>query len=214
MPPATKTGTSVRCGRISCASTPVETGPIWPPASLPSMTIASAPMRTSLRAKPRAGAKAEDARAASLDALDRGAARQTAGQHDVADPMRRADIDQLEQLRVQGDQVDAERPSGQRRRSRRSRVESSSGDIDPEAMTPNPPAFEMAATRLRSDTQVIAPPMMARSQPRTSRPRAHNRSSSAPARSRSVSRSLAGRAFGRWKIRCADALGHPAASSP
>ena len=38
---------------------------------------------------------------------------------------------------------------------------SRSGDIEPEAMTPNPPALEIAATRLRSDTQVIAPPMMA-----------------------------------------------------
>ena len=40
MPPATNTGTSRICGRISCASTLVETGPIWPPASLPSITSA------------------------------------------------------------------------------------------------------------------------------------------------------------------------------
>jgi len=55
---------------------------------------------------------------------------------------------------------------------------SKSGDIAPEAITPKPPAFEIAATRLRSDTQVIAPPMMARSVPRKARPRAHSRSSS------------------------------------
>ena len=39
MPPATNTGTSVTTGRISCASTLVETGPIWPPASMPSITM-------------------------------------------------------------------------------------------------------------------------------------------------------------------------------
>ena len=48
---------------------------------------------------------------------------------------------------------------------------SSSGDIEPEAITPKPPALEIAATRLRSDTQVIAPPMIANSQPSTVRPR-------------------------------------------
>ena len=46
------------------------------------------------------------------------------------------------------------------------------GVIEPEAMTPNPPALEIAATRWRSDTQVIAPPIMARSVPRKARPRA------------------------------------------
>jgi hypothetical protein len=56
--------------------------------------------------------------------------------------------------------------------------ESSSGDMDPEAITPKPPALEMAATRFRSDTQVIAPPIIAISQPRSSRPRFHRRSSS------------------------------------
>jgi hypothetical protein len=40
-----------------------------------------------------------------------------------------------------------------------------------EAITPNPPAFEIAATRLRSDTQLIAPHKIAVSQPRKSVPR-------------------------------------------
>ena len=40
-------------------------------------------------------------------------------------------------------------------------VASISGDMEPEAMTPKPPALEMADTRLRSETQVMAPPMMA-----------------------------------------------------
>src|SRR5262245_49278001 len=56
---------------------------------------------------------------------------------------------------------------------------SSSGDIAPEAITPKPPPFEMAATRWRSETQVMAPPMIASSQPRKSRPRCHKRSSRA-----------------------------------
>ena len=41
----------------------------------------------------------------------------------------------------------------------------------PQAITPNPPAFEMAETRLRSDTQLIAPHRMAVSLPRKSQPR-------------------------------------------
>ena len=35
------------------------------------------------------------------------------------------------------------------------------GVIEPQAMTPKPPALEIAATRCRSLTQLIAPPMMA-----------------------------------------------------
>ena len=62
-------------------------------------------------------------------------------------------------------------------------ADNSSGVIEPEAMTPKPPALDMAATRLRSDTQVIAPPIMARLQPSTAVPRAHKRSSSARKRS-------------------------------
>ena len=38
---------------------------------------------------------------------------------------------------------------------------SMSGSIEPHAMTPKPPALEIAATRWRSLTQLIAPPMMA-----------------------------------------------------
>ena len=37
----------------------------------------------------------------------------------------------------------------------------SSGDIEPVAMTPKPPALEIAATRWRSETHDIAPPRMA-----------------------------------------------------
>ena len=44
-------------GRISCASTEVETGPIWPPASMPSITSASTPERISFLASASAGAK-------------------------------------------------------------------------------------------------------------------------------------------------------------
>ena len=49
---------------------------------------------------------------------------------------------------------------------------SSSTVIAPHAITPNPPAFEIAATRLRSLTHDIAPPMIATSQPRNAVPRA------------------------------------------
>ena len=50
-------------------------------------------------------------------------------------------------------------------------VSSNSGPIAPQAITPNPPALEMAETRLRSEIQLIAPPMIATSQPRNSVPR-------------------------------------------
>ena len=49
---------------------------------------------------------------------------------------------------------------------------SSSGVIAPQAITPKPPAFEMAETRLRSDTQLIAPHRIAVSLPRKAVPRA------------------------------------------
>jgi hypothetical protein len=35
------------------------------------------------------------------------------------------------------------------------------GVMAPQAITPNPPALEMAETKCRSLTQLIAPPMMA-----------------------------------------------------
>src|SRR3954471_23916984 len=55
---------------------------------------------------------------------------------------------------------------------------SSSGVIAPQAITPKPPALEIAETRFRSLTQLIAPPMMATRQPRNAVPRDHSRSSS------------------------------------
>src|SRR5260221_882354 len=57
--------------------------------------------------------------------------------------------------------------------------DSRSGGIEPDAMTPKPPPLEIAATRLRSETQVMAPPMMARRTPRNSRPRRQRRLSRA-----------------------------------
>src|ERR1700722_19587792 len=53
--------------------------------------------------------------------------------------------------------------------------------MEPQAITPKPPALESALTRCRSLTQLIAPPMMAIGQPRNAVPRDHNRSSRARA---------------------------------
>ena len=89
MPPATNTGTSVTSGRISCASTEVETGPIWPPASMPSMIRASAPLRTSFLRDGSDGAKQTTWRRPPSAALMARARRQAAGQHDMADAVRR-----------------------------------------------------------------------------------------------------------------------------
>src|SRR5271165_3993457 len=52
----------------------------------------------------------------------------------------------------------------------------SAGVIAPQAITPNPPALEIAATRWRSLTQLIAPPMMAYRHPRNAVPRSQSRS--------------------------------------
>ena len=49
---------------------------------------------------------------------------------------------------------------------------SSSGVIAPHAITPKPPALLIAATRLRSDTQLIAPHRIACSLPKKAAPRA------------------------------------------
>src|SRR5215218_7282219 len=49
---------------------------------------------------------------------------------------------------------------------------SRAGLIAPQAITPKQPAFDMAATRLRSDTQLIAPARIAYSLPRKAAPRA------------------------------------------
>jgi hypothetical protein len=62
----------------------------------------------------KGGCKAEDARSAPLDSAYRRIARKPACQHDVANTMSCADIDQLEKLRVKGYQVDTKRTRGHR----------------------------------------------------------------------------------------------------
>ena len=57
IPPATNTGTSVTFRRNSCARTEVDTGPMCPPASFPSITRASTPCLISRFASARTGAK-------------------------------------------------------------------------------------------------------------------------------------------------------------
>ena len=115
--------------------------------------------------------EAQQLGAALLDACQRGAGREAAGQHDVPDLVVEADIDQLH--RAAGCMVMRLTPKGRSVSAAVAAISAASrpGDIEPEAMTPKPPAFESADTRCRSDTQVMAPPMMASSQPRNSRPR-------------------------------------------
>jgi hypothetical protein len=147
----------------------VETGPIWPPASLPSITSASAPERNSFFASD-GGAKTMTLAPKALIAstLPLGDA---AGQHDMAHAMLFTHRDQIEQQRVHGDQVDAERLGGERLVPAIS-ASSSAGVIAPQAITPKPPALLIAATRFRSETQLIAPHRIACSVPRKAAPRA------------------------------------------
>jgi hypothetical protein len=148
------------CGRISCASTEVETGPIWPPASIPSITSASAPERISFLASASAGAKQISLAPLPLIRSIAPPGGKPAGEHDMGDLMLGADVDQLAQLRVHGDQVDAERLVGALLGLGDLGVEQL-GVIAPQAITPKPPALEMAETRWRSETQLIAPPRIA-----------------------------------------------------
>src|SRR5260221_8857159 len=58
--------------------------------------------------------EAQHAGAAVANTLDCRRARNPAGEHDMADAPRDADIDQLEQLRMHRNQIDPERPPGPR----------------------------------------------------------------------------------------------------
>ena len=118
MPPATNTGTSSTNGRISWARTEVETGPIWPPASMPSITSASAPLRTSFLANASEGAKQTTLAPPALSRciVSRGG-RPPASTTWPTRWSRQASASCVE-LRVHDDQVDAERAVGERCRRR------------------------------------------------------------------------------------------------
>ena len=180
MPPATNTGTSIMCGRISCASTLRLTGPICPPASEPSITSASAPARTSRLASDKAGAKHTTLAPPSL-------ARRMAppGGIPPANTMcpTRAARQASTSASRRGCMVIRFTPKGRSVRAWVPAISSArrSGSMAPLAITPKAPALESAATRLRSLTQLIAPPMTATRAPRNSAPRAISRSSTARA---------------------------------
>ena len=76
---------------------------------MPSITSASTPERISFFASASAGAKQISFAPFALIRSIAPPGRQAAGEHDMADSMLRADVDQLDELRVHGDQVDAER---------------------------------------------------------------------------------------------------------
>lgn len=104
--------------------------------------------------------KTDQLRARSLHRRDRRAGGNAAGQRDVPDLFLGADLDKVEERRVHGDQVNAE---GLVVSARVATISSRSraGSIAPHAIMPKPPAFEMADTRFRSETQVIAPAIIA-----------------------------------------------------
>ena len=76
------------------------------------MTRASAPERVSFLARLSAGAKAISLAPLALIRSIAPARRKPAGEDDVGDFVVGADVDQLEQHRVHGDQIDAERLRG------------------------------------------------------------------------------------------------------
>src|ERR1700712_938066 len=175
-PPATNTGTSRRCGRTSCARTDSDTGPIWPPASEPSMTMASAPERTRRFASDNAGENAISLEPLSLTA-------RTAGPGGIPPasticPTPASSVTRIRSF-SSGCIVIRFTPNGLSVRARVPAICSANcaGFIAPQAMTPKPPALEMAETRCCSLTQLMAPPRIAYGQPRNAVPRDHKRSS-------------------------------------
>src|SRR5512143_2108645 len=160
IPPATNTGTSVTFRRNSCARTEVDTGPTCPPASFPSITRASIPCLMRRLASGRTGAKQTSfSPAAFTSAMSRPAgmlpAKKTNGH------LSRTTTSTC-RLNA-GATVMRFTPKGFRVFSRVFAISfaRTSGGMLPPASTPNPPSFEMAATRFASETQVIAPHMIA-----------------------------------------------------
>ena len=89
----------------------------------------------------------------------------------MADLVLRADVDQLEQHRVHGDQVDAERLVGRASWSRRSRCRAGRAS-SPRRRSPRSRRRWRSRRRgCAREIQLIAPPRMAISQPRNSVPR-------------------------------------------
>ena len=174
IPPATKTGTASISGNISCASTPVDTGPIWPPASMPSTISPSTPMRTSLRASASAGAK-HSTRAP--DALTRAMAAARGSPPARMTWLTPRSAHTSISASSSGCMVIRLTPNGAAVRARAPAISasSSSGPRDPQATTPKPPALDTAATNPRSETHDIAPAMIACSLPSSARPRSHCR---------------------------------------
>src|SRR5580700_2292404 len=163
--------------------------------------------------KPKGRCETHDPSAAPLDCAHRGTARQAAGQLNVADAMLCAYLDQFGQLRVQGDQIDAERPPGQRRR----RVDLRGKQLRRHRPRGDDP--EPAGIRYGGDQVALGYP---------GHRAAHNGEIAAEDISATGPQSvelgadvlsfgfrLAGWArFGRCKLCCAYPLGHPAVSSP
>ena len=169
-----------RCGSISCASTVSDTGPIWPAGfrTLDHQRIGAGFGQANRFASTSAGAKQMSFAPPSLTARTAGPGRDAAGQHDMRDTGVAADTrTSASSSRVHGDQVHPERRVRQRLGGGDLLRRAAPVPSQPQAITPNPPALEMAATRVRSLTQLIAPPMMAVRVPRNAVPRDQSRSS-------------------------------------
>ena len=127
---------------------------------MPSITMASAPSRTSRLANASAGAKHSTRVPASLIlriAADGG--RPPASTTWLTRAAMQASIS----ASSSGCMVMRLTPNGLSVSARVAAISParSAGVMEPQAITPNPPPLEMAATRSCSDTQVMAPPMMA-----------------------------------------------------
>src|SRR5690606_31134854 len=169
---------------------------MWPPASIPSMTSASPPERSSFFASASVGANtmtfAPNALIASTLPLG-GIPPASTTWPTPCLPQTSISSNSIGcmviRLTPNGLPVSAFVPAIS--------ASSSSGVIAPHAITPNPPALLIAATRLRSDTQLIAPHRIAWSQPRKAAPRASSsRSRARPLRGNALTGSFRVEAIG------------------
>ena len=147
---------------------------MWPPASIPSITSASTPERISFFAKASVGAKQITLAPLALIA----SSEPLGGRPPASTTWPTPCFAQVAISAIRsGCMVMRFTPNGFSVSALVAAISASSRStvIAPQAITPKPPALDMAATRLRSLTQLIAPAMMATSLPRNAAPRSMRR---------------------------------------
>jgi hypothetical protein len=143
-----------------CASTLVDTGPIWPPASIPSITSASTPERINFLGQCQCRAKQINfAPLPLIRSIEPAGGRPPASTTWPTPWLLQMSISSLRS----GCIVIRFTPNGFSVSALVAAISASNraGVIAPHAITPKPPALDIAETRLRSLTHDMAPAMIA-----------------------------------------------------